>query len=139
MFVHDVSQEDVEYFIKMSLDVSNIFWSFVFQCKDYIDDSTFESQEYLTIRDAVLKQQMFFMSYDSLFITHRTEEIHNYNGIYLDSYGIHFCTIIDLFEITARIIENVELRQLIQCVHKSILDYLQQQEDFEQLTNLKLT
>ena len=123
----------------MSFDVSNIFWSFLFQCKDYIDDSTFESQEYLTIRDAVLKEQMFFMSYDSLFITHRTEELYNYNGIELDSYGIHFFTIMDLFEITGRIIENEELRQLIQRVHKSILDYLQQQEDFEEITNLKIT
>lgn len=122
----------------MSLDVSNIFWSFVFQCKEYIDDSTFESQEYLMIRDAVLKEQMFFMTYDSLFITHRTEELYNYNGIELDSYGIHFFTIIDLFEITTRIIQNEELRQSIHRVHKSILEYLQQQEDFEELTNLKL-
>lgn len=138
MFVHNVDQEDVFNKIKMSLDVSNIFWSFVFQCKDCIDDSLLESQEYLMIRDAVLKQQMFFMSYESIFITYRTEELYNYNGIELDSYGIHFYTIIDLFEVTARIVENEELRQLIQRVHESILEYLQQQEDFEEITNLKL-
>ena len=122
----------------MSLDVSNIFWSFLFQCKDNIDDTSFESQEYLIIRESVLKQQMFFMSYDSLFITYRTEELYNYNGIELDSYGVHFYTIMDLFEITACIVENEELRQLIQRVHKSIMEYLQQQEDLEEISNLKL-
>jgi hypothetical protein len=121
-----------------TVDVSEAFWSFVFLCKDYIDDSIFQTQEFDIFRNAVIQQQLFYMSYDSLFITQMHEHFFTLDGIDIMSDGILFHNLCYLFENTPILVEDVELRYVIQKTHNMILQYLQDQEDFSSLENLKL-